>query len=348
MAESYSPWRSPVTLSPSDLSSLATGEGAACPLLYPRDERALEDLDGIPLSTPPPDTQQLWQPNADAGTAGADANLAIGASGIAVAGEDQMRLQAWGTPAGTIVTFYGRILRDDGQIVPWQEQITTLANNVVTSRTWQPGRGILLNIAASVPADTSANGVITVKGELGRVASGAFVPHTLLLYDQVTGTRPASGAFGGGTGPGAETQAVNSAFAETYVAGGTTFSVTANIVVPAGRSTRIVRVEAFFNCTASGFEQTSFIVVTVAGVQILWLFPNRVLRSNEQGYVLGNLGSAFPLSISSFAVGTANEAYGVGLPESLWLGQDFSVTVLLSQSVAGDIVSDLYVVTESR
>jgi len=52
------------------------------------------------------------------------------------------------------------------------------------------GRGMLLGAAASVPINSITAGAVSAVGEIGRVITGSFVPHTLLFSGQLDDLTP--------------------------------------------------------------------------------------------------------------------------------------------------------------
>jgi len=259
-----------------------------------------------------------------------------------------MRIQAWGTPAGTDVTFYGRILRADGQIIPFSHVVKTLASDGITSFLWNPGQGVLLNIAASIPSDTSGDGLITVKAELGRGQGTGFVSHTLLLYGQVTGNAPlSSGGLQPGTAPGAGIGGTG-VFKEVSAAGGTSYFAQVTITPSPGRAVRLTTAYANFACSASGAFQTCFLNLIIGSIYFWQGCSNRVVRSAEIGYFFASMNGGTPVSHSEAAAGTNVEVFGASLPESLWIGTEFVAQIILTQQVAADRVSDMFVAYEEK
>jgi len=103
---------------------------------------------------------------------------------------DNFRFRAYSSQVNVPVTFYGRILRPNGQITPFAHVLNTVTPATTYTTEPQAGEGYLLGAAASVPIDSITSGFVTAVGEVGRGAGSAFVPHTLLFSGQLDDLTP--------------------------------------------------------------------------------------------------------------------------------------------------------------
>lgn len=114
----------------------------------------------------------------------------VSPEGILLEQDDFFRFRAYSSTVSVPVSFFGRILREDGSIQPFNHSLTTSSSGTTFTTTPQAGAGILLGAAASVPVDSITQGFVSAVGEVGRNISGAFVPHTLLFSGQLDDLTP--------------------------------------------------------------------------------------------------------------------------------------------------------------
>jgi hypothetical protein len=204
--------------------------------------------------------------------------------GIPLETVDFFRFRAYGTAGAIPVSFFGRVEHEDRTIVPFNYVLTTDTASTVFTTTPQTGPGILLGAAASVPINSFTNGAVFAVGEIGRVAGGAFTPHTLLFSGQLSDKQPLSSVT-----PPSGAPVGNPTFFQTVAPTQTNGQFSFTITPAQGKRARITCV--FCKVTTSGTagaRQIGF-NATVNGVFVTGTQTSRWISSSTSVYV-----SAFP------------------------------------------------------
>jgi len=156
-----------------------------CNILSLADRMALLSLYFKQGLLPPPGVQQPTTP-----TGPKNLYDKVSPEGIILEQDDFFRFRAYSSTNTVAVSFFGRILREDGSIQPFNHTLTTTASATTYTVTPQAGKGILLGAAASVPVNSITQGFVSAVGEVGRTINGAFTPHTLLFSGQLDDLTP--------------------------------------------------------------------------------------------------------------------------------------------------------------
>lgn len=172
--------------------------GDGCSVLYPRESRDLGDLPGYvpPQTFPPgvpPSTVNPW------GTSGVP-------SGYLTDQDDFLRFSILVTGGPKTVTFYGTVIRPNGEMHPFQQDVTGNSASVASTKIIQPGPGYVQGVGVTAVGGVGA-ATIYVLGEIGQMTSATtFTPRAQILSGQLTGIGVAAststGASGGGGGGG--------------------------------------------------------------------------------------------------------------------------------------------------
>lgn len=258
------------------------------------------------------------------------------ATGYPVEQTDFFRFRAYGTAGSTTVSFFGRVIRPDGSIFPFNFALTPNSSGTVLTTTPATGQGILVGAAASVPLGTPASGSIFAIGEIGRIQAGVFVPHTLLFNGQLDDKQPLSSTL---ASPALPTN--NPTFKRVTSGGGVAATITLTVTPTPGTRMRFLFIGVQCTCSAVAFSREAVVLIKSGGNTMLNADPNRWLFASESGFLSACIGGQNEAQTS--AVVGDNFGLNAVLPESVYFNQAVSVVAGLLTAAAGDIASGLIV-----
>jgi hypothetical protein len=108
--------------------------------------------------------------------------------GLCLTGEENFRLTTFGSLASAVVALEGRLVADDGTIVPLQETQVPNSDRTAKVSIFPAGRGRLTNAQLRVSTGTAINGQVFALLELGRGREGGFQPLVTLIQGYITTT----------------------------------------------------------------------------------------------------------------------------------------------------------------
>jgi hypothetical protein len=318
-------------LDPDNLFPVPPFDANGCPILSPTDVTALSILPYTAFGDVRAQTAPL-PPLPE----GYDVMPLAQGSGILTETEDMFRFRAISTSDNVAVSFFGRVQRPSGYILPFNFTLNTSTANTTFTTVQQCGRGLVLGCAASVPIGSITTGAVNAVGEIGRVAGGTFTPHTLLFSGQLDDLYPLT-IDGGGLPPvqGRPT------FGNSASAGGVTPPKAITITPATGKRLRVTRVGATVTSSAVAGDRTPTVALINGGVSIFTTgFAGSVQASCITALyaAMGGTGGipysgAFPNGISLTAA----------LPETLYFYSAVAVNIGLDNAKLGDQVSDMFV-----
>lgn len=295
-------------LSPTDLQALAT--------LPFREFRAVEGAtDTLPPLPEGFDVMPLAQSN-----------------GIFVETEDFFRFRAISTSDNVPVSFFGRVQRPSGYIIPFNHTLRTATANTTFTTTPVPGKGILLGAAASVPIGSITNGAVNAVGEIGRIAGGTFTPHTLLFSGQLDDLYPLT-IDGGGLPPTEGRPTILTVDSNPAVATPKLVTITPS----AGKRIRFLRLTT--GVATSAVAQTRFVGASIvkSGLTAWSAFYGGFLTASCAAICEGAMGgSSARTDLSPNAVTHMN----LPLPESMYFYEAVTVSFDIYLPAAGDVLQN--------
>lgn len=256
--------------------------------------------------------------------------------GVPVEADDYFRFRAYGTASATVVSFFGRVIRPDGVIAPFNHQLTTNSTGTVFQTTPQPGPGILLGAAASVPLNSVTSGSVNAVGEIGRIQAGVFVPHTLLFSGQLSDKQPLSSTL---ASPAPTTSFPT--FKRVTSGGGVAPTISLTVTPTAGMKMRFLFIGVQCTCSAVAFSREAVILIKSGGNTMLNADPATWLSASQSGFLSACMSGQ--QSTQGPLIAGDNIGLNAPLPESVYFNAAVSVVAGLNTSAAGDIASGLIV-----
>jgi len=172
-------------------------------------------------------------------------------TGTFIEATDSFRFRAFSTSDAVAVTFFGRVANARGEITPFAHTLTTSVAGTIYETIVPAGRGMLLGAAASVPINSITAGAVSAVGEIGRVITGSFVPHTLLFSGQLDDLTPLTASSASVSAPVSSPTFI--AIATSAWAAGSSITT---ITPSAGRRIRICHISAdYTNSAVAGNRQ---------------------------------------------------------------------------------------------
>lgn len=256
--------------------------------------------------------------------------------GIPVEATDFFRFRAYGTAPATPVSFFGRVQRSDGVIVPFNHALTTNATGTVFQSEPATGAGILLGAAASVPIGSITSGAVFAVGEIGRLAGSDFTPHTLLFSGQLNDQQPLSSTL---ASPGAPVS--NPTWFQSNNSGTSATQLDLTITPTAGKRARVTFAQALYTAGAGGTSRGVSCSLRI-GATAEWVGRPHLLLP-VGAFALFLLGMNGQTESQVPAGGGLTYVYSCPLPESLYFTQPFVVRFTMENGGAGDIVANSFV-----
>ena len=259
------------------------------------------------------------------------------ANGIFVETEDFFRFRAISTNNNVPVSFFGRVQRPSGYLIPFNHTINTSTANTTFTINPVPGKGILLGCAASVPIGSITSGAVNAVGEIGRMQGGTFTPHTLLFSGQLDDLYPLT-IDGGGIPPSSDRPTILSVTGAGPTANFITLSVTPNT----GKRVRFV----FGRCTsvssAAAGDRTGFFVIQRSGTTLfdaLGNMPQGPSSTVQWNFTIGANGGMVCPALLSAGIPVSGQ-----LPETLYFYE--AVNVLIGAGSAAETITNAVVFYE--
>ena len=297
-----------------------------CPILSPTDLQALATLpyrDFAAISAPEDALPPLPE--------GFDVMPLAQGSGIFVETEDVFRFRAISTNNSVPVSFFGRVQRPSGYIIPFNHTLTTSTANTTFTTQPVPGKGILLGAAASVPIGSITSGAVNAVGEIGRVQGGTFTPHTLLFSGQLDDLYPLTTEGGG-----LPTPAGRPTFLSVNSAAAVASPKSVTITPSAGKRVRLTAVFYTLTTTGAAGDRSPWVGVQIAGVRYLFSLAGLNVGPGSAANVYASMGNGNSLNCP--AALSAGIPVPIGLPESLYFYDAFDVFMAKEGGVAGDTI----------
>ena len=299
-----------------------------CPILSPSDLQALTDIplkEMAAISEPTTELPPLPE--------GYDVMPLAQGNGLLTETEDMFRFRAVSTSDNVAVSFFGRVQRPSGYILPFNFTLNTSTPNTTFSTVQQCGKGLLLGCAASVPLGAITAGAVNAIGEIGRVQGSTFTPHTLLFTGQLDDLYPLT-IDGGGLPPTYDRPTLKST-----TSAGATLSFKTIVVTPtAGKRMRFVHCVFTNTSNAAAGERTPFCIFQQGGTSMFRSFTNLGQGASstvQSAFSIGaNNSQNCPASLS------AGIPVGGSLPESLYFYEAVTVLLGVSSSFAGDSITN--------
>ena len=295
-----------------------------CELLSLSDRIALAALEGNLLAdrqvltpyTYTPDFEDIEMPNATN-------------SGNLVEATDVFRFRAFSTSDVVKVSFFGRVMSASGNITPFNHDLITSVAGTIYETIVPCGRGMLLGAAASVPVNSINAGSVSAVGEIGRVVTGGFVPHSLLFSGQLDDLTPLTSSSASVSAP---------VGVPTFVAVGMNAFVaatsTTTITPSAGKRIRICHVSADYVCSGTVGNRQLVIRLRNSGMTLHEALPDQYLTASQSGVYRASLGLA--VSSASGALPGSFREISLYLPDSLYFYTATDVLVSAYGIQAGD------------
>lgn len=257
-------------------------------------------------------------------------------NGTPVEFDDFFRFRAFGNAGAIPVSFFGRIVRPDSTIVPFNYTLTTDNANTVFTIMPATGPGLLLGASASPPIGAISGGTVNAVGEIGRIVNGTFAPHTLLFTGQLSDTRPLSNTLATPATPQTFQQ-----YGEVVTTDPVGLVQTVTITPPSGRQVRPNFVLAHFTNSAAVGTRAFAVKYAVGGTQAWRAAPAVFMVASQFGVVAAWVTGAGQ-SITNSSTTVSQGAF-LMLPADLWFSTAVVVSVLYDGGFAGDQISGLTV-----
>lgn len=206
--------------------------------------------------------------------------------GTAVESNDYFRFRAFGTAGAVPVSFFGRVQRKDGTIVPFSHVLTTNATNTIFETLPRTGEGVMLGAAASVPIDSITVGSVSAVAEIGRLSGTTFLPHTLLFSGQLDDLTPLTNGSAGVAAPVGRPTVIS---IDDSVFHALPYQVT--VTPSAGKRLRFTSCFARFKCSAAVGTRTFYMSFLVGGKFALTALANQDRTANLFGHIEWSMGA---------------------------------------------------------
>lgn len=298
-----------------------------CPILSPTDLTALSVLpyrEFRAVGEAQPDLPPLPE--------GFDVMPLAQGTGIFVETEDFFRFRAISTSDSVPVSFFGRVQRPSGYIIPFNHTLTTSTANTTFTTTPVPGKGILLGCAASVPIGSITSGVVNAVGEIGRIQGSTFTPHTLLFSGQLDDLYPLTVDGGGIPSTGGRVQFLN-----TSSAAASATPKTITVTPSAGKRIRFTRILFTITTSAAAGDRSANIVFVVGGTGVWAGLAGLPIAASATVIVFGGMSAGNSLDCTAGVSGGI--PVPISLPDSLYFYDAVDVQMAIAGSGAGDTVS---------
>jgi hypothetical protein len=233
--------------------------------------------------------------------------------GIPLESTDYFRFRAISTSDVVTVSYFGRIQRPDGNIVPFLHSLITVLPNTLYETVVVTGPGILLGAAASVPVGSITTGSVNAIGEVGRVNGASFTPHTVLFSGQVDDQQALSTSLATPTTP-----VERPTYAGVDAAASSPVPYFQIITPPAGRTIRMVRLQFLYQCSAAAGTRFPTVYFYVGG-SIIVDGPFALSRT------AGQLGEY--ILLASGGVGTISNSTWQPLPMALYFSEPLTIEI---------------------
>lgn len=259
--------------------------------------------------------------------------------GIPVEATDFFRFRAYGTAPATPVSFFGRVQRSDGVIVPFNHALTTNATGTVFQSEPATGAGILLGAAASVPIGSITSGAVFAIGEIGRLAGTDFTPHTLLFSGQLNDQQPLSSTLASPSPP-----VNNPTYFQVSSAGPSAVNLDITITPTSGKKARVMFFSSLLTAGGGGTARGVGASFRTGGTAKWFTHANLLLPvgafAGWVGAIGGSIGAQTP------AGGGLTYPFNTQLPDNMYFNEPFIVRNNLENGGAGDSVASLFVAYE--
>lgn len=247
---------------------------------------------------------------------------------------DFFRFRTFGSATNIAVSFFGRVIHKDGQIVPFNHVLTTDGLNTVFQTLPVTGVGWLLGAAASVPLGSITTGAVTAIGEIGRMAGTTFTPHTLLFSGQLTDQQPLSSTLASPTQP-----VTNPTFFQQIQSNGVSNSTSLTITPTPGKVARFTSIKFDYIASAVAGNRQGVIQISTGGT-IRWegLTDQAFIASQE---MLIRAAMDGPSVSPAVALPAGFREMSMPLPDSLYFNSAVNVLGGVFGVQAGDVAFDL-------
>lgn len=250
-------------------------------------------------------------------------------TGHLIEATDVFRFRAFSTSDVVTVSFFGRVMSQSGSITPFSHTLRTLVAGTIYETTVPAGRGMLLGAAASVPVNSITAGTVSAVGEIGRVLTGTFIPHTLLFSGQLDDLTPLTASSASVSAPVSRPTFIVATMAA--FAGGTS---TTTIIPGSGKGIRICHISADYVCSAVAGNRQLLIRLRNTAMTLHESLPDQYITASQTGVYRASLGLV--TSSPSAALPGAFREISMHLPESLYFYTATEVLVSAYGQQAGD------------
>lgn len=252
--------------------------------------------------------------------------------GIFVESEDVFRFRAISTSNNVPVSFFGRVQRPSGYIIPFNHTLNTTTANTAFTTTPVPGKGILLGCAASVPIGSITSGAVNAVGEIGRVQGGTFTPHTLLFSGQLDDLYPLT-IEGGGL----PTVTSRPTFLNTSDAGAVATPKSVTVTPSSGKRVRFTRILFTITTSAAAGDRSANVVFVIGGVGVWAGLAGLPIAPSATVIVFAGMQAGNSLNCTAGVSGGI--PVPISLPDSLYFYDQVTVQMAIAGAGAGDTVS---------
>lgn len=250
-------------------------------------------------------------------------------SGHLIEATDVFRFRAFSTSDNVTVSFFGRVMGPTGNIVPFNHNLGTPVAGTIYETVVPAGRGMLLGAAASVPVNSITAGTVSAVGEIGRLVTGSFVPHTLLFSGQLDDLTPLTSASASVSAP-VTTPTFIAATMAAFAAGTSTTTITPS----AGRRIRICHISADYVCSAAAANRQLLVRIRNTAMTLFEGLPNEYVTASQTGVYRASIG--LTTNSPSGALPTAFRQISIALPPDLYLHTATEVLLSAYGIQAGD------------
>lgn len=207
-------------------------------------------------------------------------------AGHLIEATDVFRFRAFSTSDDVTVSFFGRVMGTSGSIVPFNHNLRTATAGTIYETVVPAGRGMLLGAAASVPVNSITAGTVSAVGEIGRVVTGSFVPHTLLFSGQLDDLTPLTSASASVSAPVSAPTFIAATMA-AFAAGTSTTTITPS----AGRRIRICHISADYACSAVAGNRQLLVRLRNTAMTLHEGLPNEYITASQTGVYRASIGA---------------------------------------------------------